>query len=231
LPANGSVTDALTVQVSSSVTAGSYPFTVTATSGSLTASASATLVVQPAPSFSGSISPTFATLSVGQSANFTITLNSQNGAAGAVTLQCLNVPAGTTCTFNPSSPTLPANGSVNDTLTVLVSSRPAVAPPVWHLPWKPPDAPLRVILLLVALAACLTLAAPLRRWKLTRAASVAALLSTALLVLATSFCGGGGGSTGPSPTPTPVQEAITVQGSVAGVSGTQTLGTITITVD
>jgi hypothetical protein len=188
-------------------------------------------VVQ-APSFSGSISPASATLSVGQSANFSITLNSQNGATGAVTLQCLNVPSGTTCTFNPSTPTLPANGSVSDQLTVQVNTRPAVAPPVAPLPWTPPGGGLRTVWLLATLAACLVLGMGLRRRKLNAAASMAALLSVALLFLATASCGGGGGGGSvPTPIPSPVVVTIPVQASGAGVSGTQTIGTLSITVN
>ncbi|MGA3328782.1 MAG: hypothetical protein ABSF45_30400 [Terriglobia bacterium] len=44
-----------------------------------------------------------------------------------------------------------------------------------------------------------------------------------------SSCGGGGG--GGSGPPSPVVETITVQASGAGVSGTQAVGTLTITVD
>jgi len=233
LPANGSVTDTLTVQVNSSVAAGSYPFTVLATSGSLSSSAAATLVVQILPSFSGTISPTSGTLAVGQSANFNITLNSQNGATGAVTLQCLNVSSGTACTFSPSSPTLPANGNVSDQLTVQVNSMPAGALPVAPSPWKPPRVPLPMFWLLAALVACLVAGRESHRQKFNGAASVAALLSMVLLFLATASCGGGGGGGGSvSPTnPSSAVETITVQASVAGISGTQSLGTLTITVN
>ena len=176
------------------VVPGSYTFTVIGTVGSLTHSATASMVVQQTaspPSFTGSVSPASATLSVGQSANFNIALNSQNGATGAVTFQCLNVPSGTTCTFNPTAPTLPANGSVSDQLAVQVNSRPAAAPPpVAPSPWKPPGEALRLFSLLAALAASLGLG--LRRRNLNKAASMAALLGVILLFFAAASCGGRG---------------------------------------
>ena len=234
LPGNGSVTDALTVQVNSSVTAGSYPFTITATSGSLTSSATATLVVQAAPSFSGSISPTSATLSVGQSASFAIALNSQNGATGTVNLQCLNVPSGTTCTFNPLAPTLPANGSASDTLTVQVNSRPSASPPKTPAPWLYPKGPVGTLwLFVITLAAVSALTMKMWARRRRRAASAAVLIAIGLLFLATASCGGGGGGgSGPSPSPpSSVVFTITVQANGAEVSTTQTIGTLTITVN
>ena len=232
LTANGSVTDTLTVQVASSVAAGSYPFTVTATSGSLTTSAAATLVVQAPPSFNGSTSPSSATISVGQSASFAIALSSQNGATGAVSLQCLNVPSGTTCAFNPTSPTLPANGSVSDQLTIQVTSRPAA--PVPRSPcWQtPPNGHLPTAWLLGAVALCLAVGIELRRRKVCNSVSMAAALGLVLVFLATASCGGGGGSgSGPNPTPSPVVVTITVQASVADISTPQTVGTLTLTVN
>ena len=93
---------------------------------------SATLQVQttPPPGLSGSLSPATASLSVGGSAKFGITLNSKNAATGSLSLACLNVPSGTTCAFSPTAPTLPANGSVSDQLTVTVNTRPAAARPM-----------------------------------------------------------------------------------------------------
>lgn len=140
LTSNASMSDTLTVQVSSTVAAGNYPFSVTATSGSLTHTVSATVQVQVPPGLSGSVSPTSASITVGQSANFTVTVNSQNGAAGTVNLQCAGLPSGTTCAFNPSAPTLPANGSVSDTLTVQVNSMPAASPPAPPWQWPHPRA-------------------------------------------------------------------------------------------
>jgi hypothetical protein len=235
LPANGSVTDQLTVQVSSTAQVGTYPFVVAATLGTITHQIAATLQVQtpPPPDFSGSISPTSATLSVGQSANFGITLNSLYGATGSVSLACLNLPSGTTCTFNPTTVSLPANGTASDTLTVQVNSRPAIAPPVTSLPWTPTGGWLRTFPILAGLllATFVVVAAGSgRRRKL--APLVVLLFIAASLLVATLSCGGGGGGTGNGQTPPPpVTFTITVQASGAGVSTPKNIGTVTITVN
>ena len=232
LPANGSASDTLTVQVNSSVAAGTYPLTVVTTWDTITHSFSATLVVEASPDFNGSISPTSATLSVGQAANFGITLNSVNGATGTVSLQCLNVPSGSTCAFNPSAPTLPANGSVTDTLTMQVNSRPAAVPPTTRAPRTGPDSRLPIFLLFaIMLAASLTGGTVMQSRKLRPASSLALLTCLAVFLLAAGSCGGGGGASSPSPPPPPVTFTITVRANGAGVSGTKTLGTLTITVN
>jgi hypothetical protein len=183
------------------------------------------------PDFSGSISPSSATLSVGQSANFNITLNSQNGANGSVSFQCLNVPSGTTCTFNPTSVSLAAAGSASDTLTVQVNSQPALAPPVTYRPWAPTGGwlgtPSMLVSLLLATLAVLA-ATSIRKRRL--APSVLLLFIVTSLLVATLSCGGGGGGTGPPPPP-PVSFVITVQASGAGVSTPQNIGLLTITVN
>ena len=56
LPADGSVTDQLSVQVNSTVQAGAYPFTVLATVGTITHQIAATFVYTP-PGLTGSVSP------------------------------------------------------------------------------------------------------------------------------------------------------------------------------
>jgi len=222
----------LTVQTQN-VAPGAYQFTVSGTVGSLTHSASATLQVGSAD-FTGSVSPTSASLSVGQSARFTVTLNSQNGATGTVSFQCLNVPSGSTCIFDPAAPTLPANGSLSDALTVQVNSRPASAPPRTPAPWTiPRGQPQTFWPLAIPLAACLVIAVALKRWKLRLSASAVSLIIVTCFLLVAESCGvGGGGSTSPlNPGPSPVTFTITVQASVEGVSTPKTLGTLTITVN
>ena len=74
-----------------------------------------------------SVAPSSATLSVGGSANFNVTLNSQNGYSDQFTLSCSGLPAGVSCAFSPSSGSWPSNGSLASALTVTVASRPAAA--------------------------------------------------------------------------------------------------------
>jgi hypothetical protein len=212
-------------------TPGTYPFTITGTAGPMTQSTSATLVVQAPPGFTSSITPSSATVTVGQSAKFAITLKSQNGATGTVNFLCSGLPSGTTCTFNPLAPSLPANGSASDTLTVQVNSMPAASPLQAPAPW--PNPPGRFVTLwLITLSVGSALA---MKWRRTPhlGASIAILLRIGSLFLATSSCGGGGGGgSGPSPSsPSPVVVTITVQANGAGVSTMQTLGNLTITVN
>jgi subtilisin family serine protease len=235
LPANDNVTDQLTVQASSAAQVGTYPFTVLATLGTITHQIAATLQVQEStgpPNFSGSISPTSATLSAGQSANFSITLNSQNGASGSVSFQCLNVPSGTTCTFNPTTANLPANGNASDTLTVQVNSRPAVAPPVTSIPWSRMGGWLGALPFLAGLLlATFVIVAASGGREQRLAALVVLLLTAASLLVATLSCGGGGSTVSGPPPPAPVAFTITVQASGAGVSTPNNIGSLTITVN
>ncbi|PYV07745.1 MAG: hypothetical protein DMG23_15400 [Acidobacteria bacterium] len=71
----------------------------------------------------------------------------------------------------------------------------------------------------------------IRRRKMRLATSLLFLIGLVSFFLAAASCGGGGSSP-PLPTPhPPVTFTITVQASVAGVSTTKTLGTLTITVN
>jgi hypothetical protein len=232
LPSNGNVTDQLTVQVTSATPVGTYPFTVVATVGTITQQIAATLQVQAPPNFSGSITPSSATLSVGQSANFSITLNSQNGANGSVSLACLNVPSGTTCAFNPTAANLPANGSASDTLTVQVNSRPTIAPPVTSIPWTPTGGWPGTLPFLAGLLLAIFVIVAAGGDRKQRLAALAVLLFVAAALLVATLACGGGGSTGSStPAPAPVTFTISVQASGAGVSTPQSLGSLTITVN
>src|SRR4029077_21033703 len=69
------------------------------------------------------ISPS--TISVGGSATSTVTVTSQNGFAGNVNLTCKLTPSAKvppTCTFASNSVSVPANGTVQTTLTVGTSA-------------------------------------------------------------------------------------------------------------
>ena len=186
--------------------------------------------MQGPPDFSGTLSPTSATLSVGQSTKFTVALKSQNGATGSVSFQCLNVPSGTTCTFDPATVSLPADESASDQLTVQVNSRPAAVPPGAPVPWSVPSGDLGTLCLFAAtLIAGLAVQTEMMRWGRRLAASMVVVIGIAFLFFVTSCGGGGGGSS--NPPPSPVTFTITVQASGVGVSTTKTLGTLTISVN
>ena len=93
----------LSVSTLNSTPAGSYPLTITATSGSLTHIATVTLVVNGAGSFSVSAVPTSQTVSRGSSSHYAVTVAAQGSFSGTVTLSVSGVPPRTTSSFNPKS--------------------------------------------------------------------------------------------------------------------------------
>jgi hypothetical protein len=229
LPVDGTLVEQVSVQASSAAQTGNYTLTVSAAIGSLTHQYSAALDIESAPGFTGSITPGSTTLSVGQSANFTIGLNSQSGATGNVSFQCLNAPSGTACTFNPTAASLPANGNVSDTLTVQVNSRPAFAPVLPSVPWTPAIGWLGTLTVLAGLLLAGFLIIVARKQRLTPRVALA-IIGGSILITALSCGGGGSPPSGQSP-PQPVTFMISVQASGAGISTPQNVGSVTITVD
>jgi hypothetical protein len=83
---------------------------------------SATPGGQANPDFSVSCSPSNVSVAQGGSSSTTCTVSSINGFNSAVALACGPMPAGVTCTPNPTSVTPPANGSANSTVTFTATS-------------------------------------------------------------------------------------------------------------
>jgi YD repeat-containing protein len=81
-----------------------------------------TEVVAPVPFYRISCNPPTLNSSLGGSATTTCTVSSLNGFSSPVALSCGDTLSGMGCSFNPSTITPPANGAVNSTLTVNVSS-------------------------------------------------------------------------------------------------------------
>ena len=79
----------------------------------------------PAAAFTLAASPSTASVTVGQSAQFMLTVTPQNGFAQAVTFTCAGLPSGDTCTFAPSSVT-PAGAPVTSALTIATGSTTAM---------------------------------------------------------------------------------------------------------
>jgi hypothetical protein len=102
----------LTVTTSSTLAAGSYPFTITGTSGSLSHSTSATLVVQAAPDFSVGISPATQTVTAGNPATYTVSVTPSNGFSGSVTFAANGLPSGATPSFGGSTLTVTTTTAV-----------------------------------------------------------------------------------------------------------------------
>jgi hypothetical protein len=91
---------ALTVATSASTPVGSYPLTITGTSGSLTRTSQVTLVVSG--SFSVSVTPVSATIAKAGKARFTVTVDGQ-GFSGTVGLTISGLPKFATAKFVPTS--------------------------------------------------------------------------------------------------------------------------------
>jgi len=67
--------------------------------------------------FGVSASTTSATVAAGQTASYTLSLASEGGFSGAVSLTCTGAPATATCSLTPSSVTLAAAGATPVTVT------------------------------------------------------------------------------------------------------------------
>jgi hypothetical protein len=102
----------LSVFTSSTTPPGSYPLTVTATSGSLIHTAGVTLVVSG--DFAVSVTPSSATVTRRSSVSYLVTITPGSGFTGAVSLSISGLPRRTNASFNPVSITT----SGTSTLTI-----------------------------------------------------------------------------------------------------------------
>ena len=112
----GSGSSVMTVTTSSSTPTGSYPLTITATSGTLMHTAQVTLNVAD---FTLSVSPSSQTVNRGSQTTYTLTVAASGSFTGKVTFSGAGLPSHTTATFNPKS----VVGSGTSTLTVSVKSQ------------------------------------------------------------------------------------------------------------
>jgi subtilisin family serine protease len=116
--AGGSGSAQLTVSTAASIAAGTYPLTITATSGSTVHSAAATLVVTAPPDFSLSATPASRTVVAGAGATYTVGVASLNGFAAGVALSLTGLPPGVgTANFSPQM--IAGAGSSQLTVTTL----------------------------------------------------------------------------------------------------------------
>jgi hypothetical protein len=162
------------------------------------------------------------TIANGQIADYTLTIAPLDGSQGSFTLQCGTLPAYSSCTFNPTSPTAYSGASVYETVEIATgltqTSTNSSRPPVW------PVLPLACGLALV----------PFGLARRRRALLLVALL--AILAGGVSSCtssqiikgsGSGGGSSGSGVTPAGTY-SIPVTVTSNGISHSITL---TLTVD
>jgi hypothetical protein len=108
----GSGATSMSIATTTGTPPGSYPLVIRGTSGSITRTASVTLIVNG--DFTIAASPTSRTVSRGGSTTYTVTITSGAGFSGPVTLAVAGLPMRTTGIFNPTSLT----GSGTSVLTV-----------------------------------------------------------------------------------------------------------------
>lgn len=118
-PSGATTSSSLTVSTTTAIAAGSYPFTITGTNGSLSHSASATLVVSSTGDFSISVTPTSQTVHRGSTVRYTVTVTASGGFNSGVTFSVRGLPSRTTGTFSPTS----VAGHGTSTLTVTTRFR------------------------------------------------------------------------------------------------------------
>src|SRR5262245_17403837 len=98
----GSGSAQLTVSTATSIAAGTYPLTITATSGATVHTAAATLVVTAPPDFSLSATPSSRSVVAGAGTTYTVGVTSLNGFADNVALSLTGLPSPVgTATFSP----------------------------------------------------------------------------------------------------------------------------------
>jgi N-acetylmuramoyl-L-alanine amidase len=115
--APGSAT--LTVQTAQTPPPGSYTLTITGSDGATTHSTSATLVVNPPPDFSLSLSPTSRTIKRGTSTTYTVSVGSQGSFTGSVALRIAGLPSGTTASFSPGTVVVPGSSTLHVSTTTV----------------------------------------------------------------------------------------------------------------
>jgi hypothetical protein len=120
-PSGGAASSTLTINVPSSAAPGTYPITLTGTSGSLTRSTIVTVNVV-VPDFSIKASPSLQTIYGTGSITYTVTLTAVNGYNSSVNLSLTGLPLGASATFTPSS-TTPTTSGTSSALKVTITQR------------------------------------------------------------------------------------------------------------
>jgi hypothetical protein len=187
------VTNGVATLQTSFATAGTYPVTA-AYAGDQNNAVSTSNVVTitiAAPNFTIAATPTSASVTSGQTATFTFTVNPVAGYSGTVKFSCGTLPSMAACAFAPSS-VAPSGGSpVSTTLTITTAGATAMLPS--FPPWIPVGG--------LAMAGAMGIAfAPrkIKRWN-HQLRLLTWGLSLASLSLSIMGCGGGGNSTPSTP--------------------------------
>ena len=196
--------------------------TLTVTNNGVTLSPAASVQITVS-NFTVGGSPSSVTVSRGQAAAYTLTVNPQYDAYNnAVSLACSNLPSRSTCSFSPGTVTPGASGASSN-LTISTTAPSAS----FKSPFGPP--PLYG-LWITLMALSLIALAGIGRFARTRARALyvsAGVLGLFLALLAA--CGGGGGGGGGPTNPGTPTGTYTI--TIAGTAGSlQNSGTVTLTV-
>ena len=144
------------------------------------------------PDFTISATPASATVMPGQSAQFTVTVTSQNAFNSAVSLTCSGEPAASTCSFAQSSVTPASGASASTMMTIATTSNP-YNPAVTVLRNPRPTAPAFLVGFSAIAAFCLFLIVAPRSRKRSAATTFRyAAASVGLAVLTATLLGAGG---------------------------------------
>ncbi len=109
----------LTVTTSAAIAAGTYPLTISGSSGSSSHTIGVSLVVMPPPDFGLAAAPSSATVTAGGSAGYAVTVSALNGFTGDVSLSVSGLPAGASASFSPATV---SGGAGASQLTVTTSA-------------------------------------------------------------------------------------------------------------
>ena len=114
----GSGTSTMSVQAASSVATGTYPITVTGSSGALVRSTTVNLTVTAPPSFALAASTGSLSLLPGASGTFTLSTTAAGGFAAPVSLSAAGQPGGVALNFSPAL----INGAGSSTVKITVAA-------------------------------------------------------------------------------------------------------------
>jgi hypothetical protein len=113
----------LTVTPAANLAPGTYLLTLTGTSGSISRSAYATLVIPAPPNFTLAAAPAARTVPAGDATAYTVTVGAVNGFSGSVGLSLSGLPASVgSAAFSPAS--VAGAGSSQLTVTTLATAPP-----------------------------------------------------------------------------------------------------------
>ncbi|MGB6483458.1 MAG: FG-GAP-like repeat-containing protein [Candidatus Acidiferrales bacterium] len=187
--------------------------------GSSTSSAISQIVGTNAGPFAVSASPTSATVTAGGSAVFTIAVATVPTMTSAISLSCMGLPMGASCSFSPAQIT-PKGATAKTTLTITTTGSSWMFQPFLDLPTRPnPALPLAAF----GLLAFVVLLAGRKQGRQKATAGALVLLCMFVVLTGAIGCGGGSNST-PPPNVTPSGTTqISVMASSSGSSQTTTI--------